>query len=346
VLSELLKYGGVAVKSKAIKSKQLNKEDYDQLIQKVSLSEVVLFLKNNTHYADIFKDVPEKNLHRGDIENPLKKYYASVIKKYYKFITNEDRRFLKIIFFKEEIEAIKDILRRMEGDKERFITPIDDYAAEHFSVDINKLSEAKNINEFMDIISGSKYEKILKYALTSGANQKMFSLEMALDNLYYKHMINEIKSKSKNDVMRIVYGTEIDMKNILWIYRCKKYYNVPNEIIYIYHIPYRCALTKAVLQEMINAEDLNQLCDIIKTTAYKDLTEGLEDGKEKKIFIENNYDKYFNDMLRKLKKDKSFSMVSVIEQLHSVNTEINKIINIVECIRYSMSAKEISAICQ
>jgi len=339
-LRQLIKYSGVFVKSKAIKAKQLTQEDFDQLMQKTSLSEIVMFLKNETHYGEIFKEVPERNLHRGDIENPLKKYYFSIIKKYYIFIASNDRKFFKMIFLKEEIEAVKTILRRIDVDKERFIAPIDDYVAAHFSIDIKKLSQMKSMDEFMDNISGAGFEKTLKYAFNTDSDKNMFFLEMALDSYYYKQLMDEL-SKNKESIIKNIYGIEIDMKNIIWIYRCKKYYNVPKEIIYSYHIPYNYKLEKKKLKEMMDSKNLEELFGFIEKSPYKDLIKGLEDESGKKIFIENNYDKYFSNVLKKINRAKPFSIISVIEELYSVNAEINKIINIVECIRYSLNEKEI-----
>jgi len=349
MLSELFAYGGAVAKSKAIKAKQMKENDFEQLIQKKSLAEVVIFLKNNTHYSDIFQNVGDKNLHRGDIENPLKKYYASVVKKYHNFMAGSGKKVVETFFLKEEIEALKDVLRRLESDKERFIAPIDEYIAGHFSIDINKLALAKNINEFIEMLSGSKYEKLIRGYVNSnyGGNKNMFAIEMALDTIYFKtvyKIIDNLRNRRDKKIMKEIIGTEIDLLNIMWIYRCKKYYEVPKEIVFIQLIPYKYKLSKAKLQEMAAAEKFSQLAEIIRTTEYKSMAERIAD-KDGKMFIETSYEKYFSNMLKRLVKENAFSIAVVIEEIYSVNSEISRIVNIVECIRYGLAVPEIKRVC-
>ena len=342
MLNGLLKYGGLISKSKAIGAKQLKQEDYEQLMQKTSLAEIVAFLRNSTHYDDIFKDVGDKDLHRGDIENPLKKYYVSILKKYNCFVTGEDKKIIKMIFLREEIEALKDIMRRIEGDKERFIAPVDEYIAAHFSIDIKKLSEAKSMNEFVEMLSGTEYEKVLRKLVNADVKRNMFTIEMALDSHFYKQLAKMIKETDKRNrnFMKAIYGSEIDLKNIIWIYRCAKYYNVSKEIVVAYHLPYRYDLSKANFDEMLSADNLASLFKIIEKTKYKKLVEGLtEEGSGKNI--EANYNRYFSNRIKELARKNKYSPVAMIEQLYSAECEIKKIINIVECIRYKLSVSEI-----
>lgn len=345
MLSQLFKYGGIVAKTKAIKSRQLSDADFEALMQKTTLSEVVSFLKNNTHYADIFKNTNEENLHRGDIENPLRKYYSDVLKKYYSFMTGEGRKIIDVIFLREEIESIKYILRRLGGKNQPFIAPIDDFTAEHFKIDIKKLSGTKNVSEFMDVISGTEYEKILRPHLSASGgdgNKNMFALEMALDVYYTKVVCRmaEKFEKSERKIIKKIVGTRMDLTNIMWVYRCKKYYRVPREIIIVNMIPFKYKLTGKDIKDMAEASSVQELYEIIGKTAYGKLMEGLDDP-EHKVFIESNYSKYYNKMLSEAEKKHPFSVVSVIAQINSVSDEIKKIVNIVEGIRYGLSPSEI-----
>lgn len=345
MLGGMFKYGGIVAKTKAIQSQQMKEEDFAQLMQKNTLAEVVAFLKNHTHYADIFKDTPEKDLHRGDIENPLKQYYASILKKYYTFITGDDRQVIEAIFIKEEIEAIKDILRRIEGDKDLFISPVDAYIASHFSVDLKKLSASADLKEFLSNISGSRYERIIRLYLHSDIAQSMFSIEMALDSFYFKLMFRWAKKSLNQQNRRIIgelIGRQIDMANIMWIYRSKQYYEVPKEIVFAHLIPERYKLTRQALQEMTAAESLPALVELIEATEYRELVRGLDESKG--IFIERKYEMIYTKNLKRIQKENPFSIAAVIAQLHLANIEISKIISIVECIRYEMHVDEIKQI--
>lgn len=51
------------------------------------------------------------------------------------------------------------------------------------------------------------------------------------------------------------FGSEIDMKNLCWIYRQKRYYNMPGELIFATIIPIHYKIPREALIEMIRTPD-------------------------------------------------------------------------------------------
>ena len=72
IMLKEIKYGALSGKSRAMFGKLLNKHDYKALMQK-KISEVVAYLKHNTHYGAILDEIDENNIHRVSLENTLKK---------------------------------------------------------------------------------------------------------------------------------------------------------------------------------------------------------------------------------------------------------------------------------
>ncbi|MDR0919115.1 MAG: V-type ATPase subunit, partial [Oscillospiraceae bacterium] len=62
-------------KIRAAYGKRLNNEDYKALLAAKNLSDIVEYLKKNTHYAPIFDDVDPTSIHRGFVETLLHKYH-------------------------------------------------------------------------------------------------------------------------------------------------------------------------------------------------------------------------------------------------------------------------------
>ena len=56
--------GAIIAKAKAMHGASLKEADYLELVRKHSVAEVVSYLKNETNYRDILKDVRENNIHR------------------------------------------------------------------------------------------------------------------------------------------------------------------------------------------------------------------------------------------------------------------------------------------
>jgi len=68
--------------------------------------------------------------------------------------------------------------------------------------------------------------------------------------------------------MRCVLGTEIDLRNILWIYRLKKYYQVFGDAIYGFLIPVNHRLSVDILAKMIACKDVAELQSVLSNTIY------------------------------------------------------------------------------
>ena len=71
---------GLMAKVKALDSKILNENDYQNLINANSVTEIAEYLKNNTHYNKSFENVEVSELHRRDIEILLRK---SILQDFY-----------------------------------------------------------------------------------------------------------------------------------------------------------------------------------------------------------------------------------------------------------------------
>ena len=64
----------IAAKAKAVYGKFLSKADYDNLMQRNSVSAVVAYLKTTPRYKNAFLDIDENTVHRGMIEDILSEY--------------------------------------------------------------------------------------------------------------------------------------------------------------------------------------------------------------------------------------------------------------------------------
>ncbi|NLL66423.1 MAG: V-type ATPase subunit, partial [Clostridiaceae bacterium] len=110
-----IKYGALSGKSRAMFGKLLNKHDYKALMQKKNISEVVAYLKCDTHYGAILDEIDENNIHRVSLENTLKKDIISDYAKFFKFASVQLKEFINVYYIKVEIESLKLILRAFEA---------------------------------------------------------------------------------------------------------------------------------------------------------------------------------------------------------------------------------------
>jgi len=136
------------------------------------------------------------------------------------------------------------------------------------------------------------------------------------------------------DIATAVHGTEIDMQNIIRIYRLKTHYKPMKELIYKYILPINYKISSEMIMKMIEADNERTLLALIKSTCY---------GKH---FLEKQNDQesiYEAQSLvyRRVKKKYSNSIAPIICYLFKKEMEIKNITSILEGVRYSLAPHEI-----
>ena len=98
---------------------------------------------------------------------------------------------------------------------------------------------SKNIEELVDNLKGTEYYAPLDRLRQAGA-ATLFDYDLALD-IYYFSMLwkkeKKLLSGKELEVFTRDCGTKIDLLNLQWIYRAKKYYHMKAEEIYAFTIP-------------------------------------------------------------------------------------------------------------
>ncbi|OYO88499.1 hypothetical protein CG709_13840, partial [Lachnotalea glycerini] len=108
---KLLSYSGVTTKIRAMESNLLTEDDYRELASLKSVSEAAVFLRNKSAYRNLFADVDETRLHRGQIERLLKLSLYRDFTNIYKFSNPEQRKFLMFYFMRYEASILKTCMR-------------------------------------------------------------------------------------------------------------------------------------------------------------------------------------------------------------------------------------------
>ena len=337
-MSDLLKYSDLTTKIKAMRGKMLSQENYQELLQKQSVKEIALYLKNFTYYSDDLSDLNESNIHRGHLEVML---YRSVIRdtlKIAKHLEGSEKKFYRYIYRKLEVEDIKRMLRTLErGKKLEEIDKNTLFINRYSRLDFNKSLQSKTVEELVESLKETNFYSVLKPLLNREGQLDLFSAEMALDLYYYNQTSKQVKKMPPGDdreMLDELFGIEADIKNILWIYRAKKYYGLSKEMLYRYMIPAHHRLQKAQIKEFVDA-DLDKFITLLKSSFYKEIIVFPSEQAELQ------YTRYMFKVQKLSMKMNPYSLASVIGYMYLKETEVLNITNIVEGIRYKISKEEI-----
>ena len=336
----LFTYGALSAKARASYGKLLSRKDYEELIEKSNVPEIAGYLKNSTHYKDILSNVDEHGIHRGQLENIIKTDIMKEYARFLKFTSGNARKFLQSTYKKYETESLKIIFRRLETvgsvmSAEGFLL----FLKENASVDFHRLLKSKDSLDFINNLEGTEYYDVLKPFAADNVDINLFNIEMVLDLNYFKYLHKRMKKYLRGNDKKPLedsFGIKTDVLNLLWIYRCKKYYNMPKEIILSYLLPYKASIRKDILGRLIETNDLEEFAKIVSGTKYAEIFE-----RDIDEFFEVNFAEYMYNVHMRLFRRYPLTVSSAVDYIHMKEYELSNIISVIEGIRYGLRPDKI-----
>ncbi len=336
-------YVAVSAKTRAMYGECLDEKDFQNLWAKQSVAEIFSYLKNNGSYRKLFERLNEKDVHRSDIECFLWKEIFDEYKRLLNFVGAKNGSVLEFWFLRREVDFLKERIRNIYNHESRANAfenedATDSFFKAHTNIDVGLCKRAKDLGDFVKACADTVYYDVLKRAQSVGADY--FSIAMTLDGLYYRLLWDAAKkhlSKEEQELFKKLLGSRIDMLNIIWIYRGKRYFNFDNKLIYTYLLPIKYKITNDLLKRLTEAENAEEIPVILKNTPYKDLFDNLEDG----YFIEENYRREVYKISKKIFRNSPESVAAIFAYLGLKELEILNLTRIIECVRYNINPEMI-----
>jgi len=336
----ILKYSSANAKARALFGKLLTKADYEELLGKRSVHEVAAYLKKHAGYGTVLSKIDESMIHRAELEHELKTTLYVDFIKLHRFLGGTAGEFLKAAFFRFEVEDLKMLFRIVyTGERDDILKNSLIFLKTYSELSLEKLSASKDISGLIEALRGSEYYKVLSPFLNVSNRQDLFDIEIALD-LHYFMKILRLKEKLLSGADRKsvtnTFGTEIDITNILMIYRCKRLFNMDKELTFKYVIPYWHHLTRSQLISLSESSDVNEFKAKLSKTRYA----GIFNPDEENVWEINSMN-YMYRMYRSQLHQGSFNLGTVTAYLHLKEIDIKNIITLIEGIRYRLPKDEI-----
>jgi V/A-type H+/Na+-transporting ATPase subunit C len=333
-----ISYSGINTKVKAMKTKLISKEDFIDISNLESVADLISYLKKHPGYHDLFQKYDEQEIHRGEAErifiNGLYLDYTRI----YRFANDMQRKDLELIFFRYEVNVLKACIRLLHTNESAYdLSLFHPFFTKHSQIDISKLSTSRSMEEYIGALKNTQYYKLLT-KLSNKANISSFDYEMALDVYYFTkswRLKDKILTGNNCKAFTNRLGVEIDLLNIMWIYRSKKMYDMNSTDIFTYLIPINYKLTITQLSKLVAALTLDEFMNILNTTKYKGFVKYLRDGT-----MEQEYDRIINRIYLYNMTRYPASMTVVNYYLFRKDKEISMLTSALECIRYGLDLKK------
>ncbi len=335
-MKDVIMYSGIVTKVKGMRAKLLTPKDFESIANCNSVGEVVEFLKDKPAYAPVFEKMSETLYQRGNIEKVLEQSLYEDYSRIYRFAGMKQKEFIKGFWKQYEIALINYCLRIVFNHYEQ---PFDlEYKKEYFDkyskISIEKLMTSGSIDELVENLAGTEYYEPLRRVKAAG-EATLLDYNIALEQYYFietwKHQRKSLNKKEQEFFTKDC-GTKIDLLNLQWIYRAKKYYRMEPAEIYMMIIPIHYRLHLEEFKEMVEAPDEERFLALLRQSYYKKFPQDLS---MEKIYKEILYKLYQAD-----ERKHPFSIAAVNTYLFLKEEEINKLTTALECIRYGLTPGE------
>lgn len=334
------RYAAINTKISTMYGKLLDIEDYKRMITFQSPAEIAVYLKNNTAYSEFFKDKDPAKMHRGEIEQVLRLGLVTYIDKVIHYFTGEYKKFIKCFYMRYEISDLKRIARFIHINKE--FEDIRDYmifAGKYKFIDMEKVSIAKTIPDLINALRGTVYYSFIKDLIDGNTEENLFRFEMSLDKAYFVVLEESLEVLSKED-QRVFYeliGSSIDMQNLKWIYRGKKYYNITPEELFNYTINRGNKFNYRKIKVFCYSESVESFLEMTGSTPYAFM---FKECPEDDTFIDRRSNRYLYFLMKKTKRSFKHDISVLLAYLDLIEFEMRDIISIIENVRYGMEYEE------
>jgi V/A-type H+-transporting ATPase subunit C len=330
-MSSIGTYALVNAKVRAMRSQFLNESQYRELIDTKSLREFWSLL-SRTRYASLVEKVNYQEPAQVEIS----------------FLLAEVQQLRQIRKYcrKKTMEIINRLMERYDGEKLKIILRswyrqgrgADAIFPEPILTDfpIRKLVESKNIHEFILSLEGSVFQRVLISVQRDYIETKsLFPLELAIDRHIYQRLLDMksfLNARDRRILERLI-GIEIDLKNLEWIGRFKKYYDLTSAQIADYLLPYGYRLGVNQIRESLAGESLSSVLIQIIRGMRVDMPAEIEED-----FALEALDQFLKDVLmreaRRVFGEFPFSVGSILGYFYLMRLELNNLRTLVQAKLY------------
>lgn len=338
-MGNLLEYSGIVTKVRAMEAKLLKPEQFTEIANLRSVPEIYDYLRTNTAYAGILDTLSEDQIHRGNIEKVLTQSLYHDYTKLYRFCGQKQRRFMKLIMKNYEIDLINYCLRIVINHYKK---PFDlDYKKPFFDrysqISIEKLITSRTTDELVENLKGTEYYAPLQ-KLKDAQNITLYDYNLTLDLYFFTSTWKEQKKVLKKPDLELIMreqGSRIDLLNLQWIYRAKKYYNMKPADIYLLLIPIHYKLSTDQVKEMVEADGLEAFETAVARTTY-----ARHYSFRQKLTTEQMYTECLRYLYKVDRRRNPYSIAAINTYLFLKEEELKKLTTAMECVRYSLSPSE------
>ena len=255
-------YAAISARVRAMYSSLLSPQDFARLSDSPDFPTLIAQLKT-TAYGPYLESLKDKDLTPQKVDSQIKgrlaDSYASVIQ----MAPQHAKPILKQLYRYFEVENIKAILRGIltNSSWERIgevLFPMGSMSV----LPAQAMVESGSVGSAVELLQGATYYETLSFAMKRfSSEQNLFPLEVALDLYYWRQLWAEAKKlqgQDREQASRII-GSLMDVNNLMWVIRYKVYYQLSEEEIINYTLPFGYRVRDEDVRSIAAGADLSSV---------------------------------------------------------------------------------------
>ncbi len=305
-------------------SELLEEKEMEELLSSGSVPEIASKLRR-TAYGKFVPDI--EDIHRRDLEAAIQKRYNSELESLEKYFTFPEKLILKHVMTRCEIETVKKVLRILTAGED-----IED----RFLACLPGKKSYSSVQDFVSSLKGKPYYRILSSVHGAGGN--LAKMENSLDYWYFSHLLRKLRLSSRSRRVIKLFKDQVDLMNIMWIYRAKMLFGYEKERVMNLLLPFGRRFKTNQLDDLASSKSAEELVSKLRGTPYYEYFESsLKSLGE--FLIERHIDRYLYRKFLTLVKNYMNDLEMVIGYIHLLEYEMKNIVTVIEAVRYGMDRR-------
>jgi len=308
------------------------------------VGEVCAYLQKQPNYSEVLAGIEPEKIHRGQLEAVLRRGVFTQYSGLVKFDFNGGIGFYRYIIIRREVDQIITMLRLLSsGSPESYILLLPGYLNRYTEFDLDALGHVRDFDGLLQVLRRTPYYDILKNRRPAEGSSEinLAGCEQALQSYYYKTvlgLIDEHFSGAVRSQLREMVLTQVDVRNITYVYRLKRFFGAQQDEIRATLLPFDTP-SRRVIERMTAAETPEELAEALAGCRYN--STGAVTTSSQPGYIEALTDRGEYDLaMRNIRFSTSPAVVLVSYMTHLLQ-EFENITNAIEGIRYGLPREEI-----
>jgi vacuolar-type H+-ATPase subunit C/Vma6 len=269
VIAKIPRYADLSAHVRGLVGYLTTVEQWRMLLEVPDLESYVEVLRNLPYGRDLTFPEPVK------LSTLELRFSQTITEEYEKFIMlthGTVRVLLHELWRRFELGNLKAILRHLAEER---MVPIEDVIIplRKSELPLVELSRATDLKTAVDLLSGTVYGPPLADALPRYESEgTLFPIEVALDLAYWRRVwraVTALRGVDLNWAQRLI-GNRLDALNITWAFRYRIYYDLSEEEIINYTLPYGYKSSDNVLRAIASGVGIEEVIGMVWGRGYLD----------------------------------------------------------------------------